>query len=784
MKRIPVLAALVLITTRVFAGHQSVVSGEDKDFLPNPILTLTPTKIESPVRIDGTLEDVWYSGAAFENFSENYPTERGRPLVETEGFVLYDKDNLYVAFISHDPDIAKLRAHLSDRDRIFRDDFVGVNIDPYGAQVNGFEFFVNPLGIQGDLSVDVTGNEDESFDAVWESAASIGHDRWIVEMKIPFQSLRFPNKDQQTWLIHLLRIYPRENRFVYSWMPHSRDVSNQYAEAGRLQLSLGHLSKKTVELLPYVASSSSNQLVAQEDGVNGKWDHTDFDHNVGLNLKYGLSSTMTLDVAYNPDFSQIEADAGQINVNNTFALFFNEKRPFFLEGRDIFFVDPDVNLLYTRSINDPLVTGKITGKVGKISLGYVSAFDENTPYVVPFEERSVTLATKANSTSNVLRTKVELGTGTYIGFVGTDRRTTDGSNSVGTIDTKIRLNKQYTLSAMAGVSRTDEPTDSAFSEDRIPDVSFHAGDRDYNSDFNGERFNGHFMRVTLDRTARHWGFFAWYNDLSPGFRSENGFIRGNNLREAGAFNRYTFYLDESHPWLSRIEPRVQMNRKYNYDGKLKDFWIGPQLFIQMKKQTYFWSNAAVVNNENFRGKQFNHIHRAAVEMGTEAFRLISGGFWTETGSYVNRGGTEGDPRNPLAKAKGYNLSVWLTLKPTSQLSNEFEYRQFNLWTHYGGKLLVGQQIYRDALAYQFTKRLFLRLIGEISYVDFYDGDSQQVEHRTRFSVDPLLSYKINPFTVLFLGAHVGGGKDPYENYDGLTRTNQSVFVKFQYFMRI
>ena len=760
-------------------------NGSAAAFIPNPIMTLELAPVSTSIEIDGLIEDLWLNASRFDNFVENFPNERQKPKVRTEGYVTHDSKNFYVAFICFEPNMKNLRATLSDRDELYQDDFVGINVDPFGAQVNGFEFFVNPLGIQADLTVDVNGNEDDSFDAVWESAAKIYDDRWTVEMKIPFKSLRFPNKPEQDWLIHFWRIYPRDQRYLYSWMPRSRDVSNQYQEAGHLKMMMSEMPGKTIELLPYAVGSSSRSLVDKDaSGIKGKWGKTQFDQNIGFNLKYGLTSDVTLDLAYNPDFSQIEADEGQISVNNTFALFFNEKRPFFLEGRDIFFVDQDINLLYTRTINNPLAAGKISGKAGKMSFGYIASYDEDTPYFMPFEERGVSVSSTRNSTSNILRTKYELAKGTYVGFTGTDRRTGGGSNTAGTIDAKIRLDSKYTLSALAGLSSTEEPNDSALSEDQIGDVSFQTGGRTYDSDFNGENFNGWFTRLTLDRTAKHWGFFAWYNDLSPGFRSDNGFIRSNNLREVGAFNRYTFYFSESNPIIVRVEPRLQFNRKYNYDGKLKDWWASPQLFVQFKKQTYIWMAVAAINNENFKGKQFNNLHRVNFESGSQAFKYINGGFWLETGNYINREGVENDPRNPLSKTKGFGFQTWMTIKPTSRLSNEFNYRQFDLWTHYGGDLITSQHIFRNSLAYQFTRQLFLRVIGERILIEHYNSDDGKMEHHDFFNINPLLSYKINPFTVFFLGANIGGTKDPYDNYDGLTATNQNVFVKFQYFMRL
>ncbi|NUN45774.1 carbohydrate binding family 9 domain-containing protein [bacterium] len=767
-------------------------------FQPNTKMTLNVPKAESALIIDGEIEDTWLQGASFGNFVENGPVEGRQPLAETQGYILFDNDYVYFAFIAYDPEMHKLRANLSDRDRIFRDDFVGVNIDPFGAQTNGFEFFVNPLGIQGDLSVDVNENEDESFDAVWESAAKIYDDRWTVEIAIPFKSLRFPDRQDQNWLIHLWRVYPRENRFLYSWIPINRGKGNQYAQAGQIAMNMEKRPSKPIEFLPYALGSRDRFVKFNGDTTKGIWSKSNYDKNFGFNLKYGITSDMTLDLAYNPDFSQIEADATQISVNNTFALYYNERRPFFLEGRDVFFVDDDLNLMYTRSINDPLLLGKLSGKTDRLSYGYLLGLDENAPYIVPKEEGSRTLLSTNNTTNNTIRAKYELAKGTYVGILGTDRRTSDGSNTVGTIDTKIRINDTYTLSGIVSASTTDEPDATSLygSTDRF--VAF--GDS-LTYGFNNEKFKGIATRVTLDRTAREWGFFAWFNDRSPGFRSEQGFITNNNVREAGAFSRYTFYMNDDHPLLTRVEPRVRFNRKYNYDGKLKDWWINPQIFLQFKKQTYFWLGVAALNNENFAGKQFNNIHRISFESGTDAFQKLSGGLYGEVGNYINRSGNAEDTFNPLSKIKGVKLTVWATIRPISRLRNDFEFNSASFRKDFGGDLIDQQLIYRNTLQYQFTKRLFLRLIGEMGAINSHrakrdkntddivlDVNNQQVLDKTHdvfYAISPLMSYKINPFTVFYLGANFMGRNNlDFPNYDGTNLNRTNFFLKFQYLMQI
>ena len=250
---------------------------------------LEGTLVSEPFKIDGHLEDAWSSSARFENFAEFMPAHNVAAKVPTEGFIAHDETDLYVAFVCHDPEIGKLRASMTDRDRIYRDDFVGVVIDTYRDQKRAYEFFSNPLGIQGDMLWAASrseeedgaiwqaqGGEDESFDAVWESAGAVYDDRWVVEMRIPLANLRYPNRSDQNWAVHFVRVYPRENRYQFSWMPISQDNNSFMGQAGGLTLSLepGEGTGRTLEIIPYLSGSRTDLLVNDGTG-NGAWESQD-----------------------------------------------------------------------------------------------------------------------------------------------------------------------------------------------------------------------------------------------------------------------------------------------------------------------------------------------------------------------------------------------------------------------------------------------------------------------------------------------------------------------------
>ena len=751
------------------------------DGVPDPA-TFTPNKdvmfhigraADKP-RIDGVLDDaIWNSAIRLGNFSEISPGENVEPSVQTEALFTYDQDNLYVAFICHD-DPTTIRATVTDRDAMFRDDYVGIMIDTFSDQQNAYEFFVNPYGIQGDLRR--TGhNEDSSYDAVWHSGGEINGDGWTAEMSIPFRSLRFPDAPSQNWGLHVIRTRPRDSREQHSWVPISRDENCLFCSAGTINGLEGINQGKNLEILPYVIGSQSSYLEDTED-PGSVFIEEPGNTDTGRGVKYGITSNYTLDFSYNPDFSQIESDAAQIDVNTTFALFFPERRPFFQEGADIF--RTMINTVYTRSINDPIMAGKITGKSGKTTVGYMAARDETTPYIVPFEESSQ-FAVNGRSYSNIVRVKRDILEDSFFGLIATDRRneTNGGTNTNLGLDTEVRFLENYRLRAHAQASYTKEPDDSVLSEE-FEDIRF-GSENQYDSFFNGEDFAGHAAEVSFGRDAKHWNFWTWYEDYSPTFRAENGFVSANNNREVGLWTGYMFYTDEGR-FTELIQPQFNWGRQYNYDGLLKDEWIQPNIWIRFHKQTSIWAGY-LMSHERFAGVHVEGIRRIQWNINTNFSAMLSGGMWAAIGQSMVRDSE--DPR--LGNQR--TLEFWGTLKPTSRLSLSLTLQSYNMtetkshWSpETGERIHAGDEIYdvyigRARLSYQFTRNLFFRVVTQ--YVDSDD----------LFEVDPLLSYKLNPFTVFFLGSSYNfmqfDSKIPGQA-PAYTQTERTYFIKFQYLFRV
>ena len=763
-----VMAILVALPGGVRAEDNSATDPAAPHFEPNQTLSFDIPRLSEKIQIDGRLDDpAWQSAKKLTNFAEIEPGDNIRPAVETETLVAYDDDYLYVAFHCFDNNTSAIRATLTDRDRMYADDWVGVFIDTFRDQQNGYEFCVNPRGIQGDLRRS-RNNEDSSYDAVWYSGGRLTDDGWTAEFALPFRSLRFPNADVQSWGIHLFRNRPRESRAQMSWAPLSRDESCFFCQAGVMGGIQGVNQGRNLEILPYVLASQQSSLQGQDDS-SFDWDNQDADGEAGVGLKYGITPNHTLDLTYNPDFSQIESDATQIDANRTFALFYPEKRPFFLEGADMF--GSMVDAVYTRSINDPILAGKFTGKQGTNTIAIMAARDEVSPYIVPFEEQSMG-AEGGDTYSTILRCKRDVLTESFVGLMATDRRApdTDGSNTTFGLDSRIRFSETYAAQAQVLGSYTTEPDDTTMSAN-FDEIHF-GKDHQYDSYFNGESFGGTAMEAQFSRAARHFNANINYEDYSPTFRAETGFVTQNDYRLGTFWADYMFYFDKS-PVLERLEPQVDGGRKYNYDGEFKDTWLMPSVWLRFKKQTYFWTGY-LWSEERFAGQMIEGIHRWQTDFDTEFSKHISAGIYTRLGQSVVR-----DRDNPRLGDE-FSWGASIALRPLAQLRFDGTFDKFELNELDGGPEIFNTYVARGKLSFQFTKNLFLRVVGEY------------IEDDRSFQADPLLSYKINPFTVFFLGSSHSFDDTLYNSdtdtdvplADGHQQTERLFFVKFQYLFRV
>ncbi|HWA06787.1 MAG TPA: DUF5916 domain-containing protein [Ignavibacteria bacterium] len=711
----------------------------------------------SSVKIDGVLdEEVWETCQTASNFVEIEPGDNLPAVVNTEVKMTYDEDYLYIAFICYDDRISKLRANLSDRDKMYQDDFVGILLDTYNDHKQAYEIFLNPYGIQGD-GIWTKQGEEMNFDMLYDAEAKIYKDKWIVELAVPFKSLRFPDEDLQQWGVHIIRTRPRESRTQFSWAKVSRDNSEFLSQAGILKGFKKLKKGKQLELLPFVIGSRYG--FRDDPGDPGSpFRNEKVKGDIGIGIKYGFSSNLTGEISFNPDFSQVESDAAQINVNSSSAVFYPEKRPFFLDGANIF--NSYINVVYTRMMNNPLYTAKLIGKIGDVDVGYLMGYDQSTPFIIPTKYGSDFVQTDLKSFGNALRLKKSLKGSSFIGFIGTDHETGDSYNRVAGFDGSFNFADMYYFNWEALGYFTREINDTGIYTNNTVINS-----KGNDAGFNGENLLGFGGTFSLVRSSRHWNGEIFMNIAPPEARRELGYMAKNDFRELGIWQGYTIYPKNS--VVLRFEPNFNGGVQYDYSGRIKEQWLIPQFFIQFKHQINLSGGFLAVNNENYYDVYHKNVQRGWLNMNINTVSNATGGAFLEIGKYIVRF------EEPSYVGWGWNAEAWLTVKPLHNLVLENNYSYFELSKERGGEKLYTGYIFRNKTSFQFTRKFFLRLVVQ------YDSFSKS------FDIDPLLSYKWNPFTIFYIGStHNLADIGSSQNYGRFIETRRQFFAKFQYLIKL
>ncbi len=727
------------------------IPAED-EFKPNPksVTSLNLPFIEGEIVIDGNLDDEgWRTAALADNFCESYPGDCTKPKNDMWVRVGYDDENLYVSFqLKDDPN--EIRSTLSERDAIWQDDYFGIILDTFGNSEWAYFLATNPLGIQGDTRIINGGNEDDSFTVIFKSAGMVTEDGYQVELAFPFRSLRFPAGSVQDWKINFWVTQPRGDRNRYTWFPQDRDNSCFICQLGEIKGIKGISESRNLQFLPALTGLQGSSLKNSENPTEGL-EHGKLTAEPSLGVKYGINRNLTMDLALNPDFSQIEADPSQVDVNTTFALFFDERRPFFQEGSDLF--DTEISTVYTRSINNPTVAAKLTGRYDNYSLGYIGGRDQVSPYNIPFAENSAVFSGGA-SFSNIFRLKRAFGKGNYIGGLMTDRRMdAGGSGTTFGVDGAKRLTETFNLKFQFVGSNTIEPDSPELSQN-IREQTFGNG---YTSAFDGESFNGSAAAIGLERFGRHWVMVTQAEASSPTFRAENGFESKNSIYESFTFQQYVFYPKTD--WITRISPNIVAGLDADWDRQWKDRFVAVGIQGTLKGQTQFNLRTNVINDERFAGSTLKGVRSTNLFINSNFSQFMTIGGGGNVGESISR-----NLDNPtVGNSKFFN--VFSTMKPNSQLKIRPSLVYNSLHEKSGEEIFSGY-IFRSRFDYQATKNLSVRLIAE--YNKFSDS----------FALDPLITYRLNAFSALYFGSTLD-----YLNYNepyGLSQTDRQIFFKLQY----
>ncbi len=711
-------------------------------------------RVSRNLDLTGKLSDpLWKLASPVEISYEIQPGDNTPAREKTFVYVLYSSDYIYFGFNCVDSSAKLIRAHVTDRDQMTDDDFVGLILDTYGTMQGGYEFFTNPYAIQFD-AMRTGNNEDASFDCVWYSEAHLNDTGYTAEIALPFKSLRFPPTSKQHWIVEFVRNMPRDSRYQMTWTTIDRNNPCLFCQSGTIEGIDGIDASNNLEVLPYAMGVQSGSMNNAGDPAS-KFANGPVTGRIGAGMKYAPSSAFALAGVLNPDFSQIESDATQISVNNTFAIFYPEKRPFFLEGADLF--NTAASIFYSRMINDPLVSAKLTEKAGSFSLAYLGAEDMESPFIIPGEEGSDFVSSSLRSWSNVVRGKYNIGKESFVGGLVTTRNfaneiATGAHNYVGTIDWNILFGGNYYFTGQAGMTDTREVNDTTlFSSDR------RFGSTPYTATFDGQSYNGSGYQFDIIRNARDYSFDLGGLSVSPTFQAQDGFITSNDARQINFWQGYTVYFDRS--FIEGASLQTNSGVKFNYDGARKFETGSIEAQANLKGETYLNVYYYPLQEELFHGVQFHRLYRTEAYLSTTPITGFAFNIWAQVGRLIYRT----DVPEP---ARGFNISSEVVLKPTNRFSLDFTYARSRLWSFDAKELFFDGYIARTAIAYQFSSELFVRLISQ------YDQFAKQLQ------IDPLLSYKLNPFTVFYLGSNHNYTQfgPPY----GIERTGQQFFMKLQY----
>lgn len=752
---------------------------------------VSPPRLDEPVTIDGALDEpAWQRAALLTGFSKYSPVDGAPAERRTDVLVWYSPTALHVG-VRAEAAPAEVRATLADRDRLDTDDRVLVFLDTFNDSRQATVFIVNPLGAQADGAlVEGTRGDQRGFaglasgreapdlspDFVFQSRGRLTATGYEVEIRIPFKSLRYQAADPQDWGFNVTRVTAGDGR-EDSWAPARRDGASFLAQSGRLRGLTGLRRGLVLDLNPVVTSRVDGARAA------GGWRYDASRPEAGLNVRWGVTANLTLNGTLNPDFSQVEADAGQVQYDPRQALFFAEKRPFFLDGIEQF--STPNNLVYTRRIVAPDFAAKLTGKIGAAtSVAVLSAVDDE----------SLSRSGRDHPIFTIARVQHDIGGQSKVGLVYTDRVAGDDSNRVFGADSRVVFREIYSLQAQAAVSRTATP---------------------------GEGATAPLWQVTASRNGRRFGFRYVLRGVDERFRAASGFISRAGVANVTFTNQALFYGGEG----SRLE-RVTSDIVVDGVWKYGDFTAGRGA---QDRKLHWNNNLTLRGGWQFGGSVLVETFGYDADLYADYALADRSGGDTVLRPFV------GTPRLPnfdfvasvtTPQRRGLGLDVFaiwgkdenffewasadilfgratLLWRPTERLRVDAQYQVQTYQRRSDGSYVGTRHLPRVKVEYQVRRAIFLRLVGEhdAAFRDALRDDSRTnlpivirgpggdyapaLRERTeRFRLDALFSYQPTPGTVVFLG-YGSTMREPNERREpGLRRVQDGFFVKVSYLFRL
>lgn len=731
--------------------------------------------IQESITLDGVLdEDVWQQARDITLDYVTRPFENTTPPVKTTARIFENGEAIYIAFDAQDNNPELIRAMFRDRDRVWDNDVVGLKLDSFGDSRLSYQFFVNPNGIQIDaIENEMTRSESTSWNAIWDSAAQITDTGYTVEIILPYRILNFVDSDgPKQWRAEFVRFFPRENNLRISNMPVDRNNACTLCQMGEIEGFASAKQGKNLSITPYGVAAVAR---TRSPSTPENWDYQN-NQEVGVDINWGISSDMMLQATINPDFSQVEADGGQLAVNNPFALFFPEQRPFFLENADFFSTPYD--LVYTRNIGAPDIGTKLTGRVNNHTFGLLVANDESTTFLVPGNLRSSVARIDDESTNMAARYRYDVSDDLSIGTVLTARKSDNYHNLVTGLDTRYQITPSDTLRIQVLGSETEYP-ETLFTD-------FCNNDCSNADDFNeialrtkqDDAFTGGTYRIDYRHEEREWYFTAIRESIDADFRADLGFESQVDRHKDVIGGGYVWWNEDS--WWNRFEFGGDWDITHNDDGELIEREVQAQIELSAAYQSYFnlqWVKRDTVGLRQDRSS-------LAIDGNTTRFVEEQISFYFEAQpnktlyfeNFINIGDRIDLINNRLGDRIVIEPAISLNLGTHLEATLAHEYVRMDV----DDEALFTANLTDLRLSYQFSAKQFIRLALIYSDVErntsnyLIDVDATDRNLGTQL----VYSYMINPLSRLFIG--YGDSAFADDNNLGLLRTEQTVFMKFSY----
>ncbi len=703
-------------------------------------------RINSEIAVDAILDEPFWSEALLMTLDyEVEPGENIPPPVRTEILIVYDETGIYFAFKCYDADPSRIRARYNDRDRSWGDDWIGIFLDTFNSGRRDYGYICNPFGIQTDMIESEEGS-DHAWDAIWDSAGRITDEGYIVEVAIPFNSLSFQRSEgDQIWGIDLVRSYPRTVRHHIGLFSRDRSNNCYMCQAEKLVGFANVDPGKNLEIAPTL----SGIFVQEREGwTEGPFEEQEKTFDPGVTVRWGFTPNLTLSGTANPDFSQVEADVVQLDINEQFTLFYPEKRPFFLEGFDFF--NTRLNTLHTRTFANPDWGFKVSGKEGKSAIGLFSVQDAVTNLIFPGSQGSNDTSLDMKSVGSVFRFRRDVGGASNIGVIATDREGEDYYNRMGGLDATLKITPKDQIRFQALGSATSYPDSVASDFDQSE------------GRFGGSAFDFFYLHGT-----RTLDVYAEYRQISPDFRADLGFMPQADYRYAEAGWGYTWNHDSPN-WYTMLNFGSGYEHKEQFDGTLLHrtgtFWFNYRGPLQSRLDANGFYGTVQYGGIEFADQKGIHFDIEVIPTGS--IRLFTCTHIRDQIDYANVQPGKRIRFHPEAEFKlGRHLSL--------NLNHTYDRLDVD-----GGRLYTAN-VSRLRAVYQFNSRMFVRAI--VQYLDYERTTSlyiDDVEPKDSYVFNQFLfSYKINPQTVLFLGY----SDSYYGDYDiDLIQTDRTFFMKLGY----